>query len=332
MAPPISFRSSALVLLAATLITLTLAATDSTCYFPNGTAAIDPDYPYLPCNPNTKNSMCCRTTTTDSCTSDGLCLSGYDGNLWRDFCTDPTWQAPNCAKLCLNSGNVDSHGKACFSITHDDQAGVLTSWTTGQSGGSVQVTRCLDGSYCCGVGTKANNCCSNGGGVWIGKNGHTTNVNPTATSIGHSAAATSSSSASSSAIPTIATTSTTDPTTIPGAVAATQTSSGPPAAVTTSSSKSSSNTGAIAGGVVGGVVAAAIIIIGGIWLLRRRRNAPVEEKEKAPNHWGFFAPTKPQMFSEVEGSNATVELPARERHEMESPSSNPRQQHIQELP
>lgn len=101
-----------LVIILASLSSLALAWADSTCYYPNGTAAIDDTWPYTPCIANTRHSMCCRTTSTDTCRDDGLCDSTWDGNVWRDFCTDPTWQAPNCVKLCLKTQGTDGDGKA----------------------------------------------------------------------------------------------------------------------------------------------------------------------------------------------------------------------------
>lgn len=100
------------LLVSFTVLDLTSAASQQACYFPNGTEAISnvDIYPYLPCFPNRPNSMCCRTNSTDTCNKDGLCESSWDGNLWRDFCTDPTWQAPGCTKLCLGSLGTDGDG------------------------------------------------------------------------------------------------------------------------------------------------------------------------------------------------------------------------------
>lgn len=60
--------------------------------------AVEPVVKYLPCVSGDEFSMCCATF--DKCRPDGLCLSGYDGNIWRDGCTDPTWKSPSCIKLC----------------------------------------------------------------------------------------------------------------------------------------------------------------------------------------------------------------------------------------
>lgn len=75
-----------------------------TCYVPNGTdrnAGLSAEV-YLPCDPGDEHSMCCASNRSvpDKCRSDGLCLSGNDGIVWRESCTDPTWKSPSCIKLC----------------------------------------------------------------------------------------------------------------------------------------------------------------------------------------------------------------------------------------
>ncbi len=76
--------------------------TSATCYYPNGTTV--PVDSYQPCNPNDTDSMCCRLNggDPDKCRSDGLCLSSFDSNIWRESCTDHSWKSPNCIKLCPN--------------------------------------------------------------------------------------------------------------------------------------------------------------------------------------------------------------------------------------
>lgn len=91
-------------------ITTFLAAfVDANCYFPNGTDANQgqENDVYLPCNPGDPVSMCCNVG--DQCRSDGLCLSiWYDNNVWRDMCTDETWQSPSCVKLCIEGTSTCS--------------------------------------------------------------------------------------------------------------------------------------------------------------------------------------------------------------------------------
>lgn len=42
--------------------------------------------------------MCCAVA--DTCLGNGLCKNG--DLIWRESCTDRTWQAPECVKLFLN--------------------------------------------------------------------------------------------------------------------------------------------------------------------------------------------------------------------------------------
>jgi hypothetical protein len=91
------------------LVSLPLASSASAnCYDPNGnnrngyitgTAA-----PYQPCNPGDLASMCCSVAFNE-CRSDGLCFDGT--TLWRESCTDPTWQSPSCIKLCVNGTGMN---------------------------------------------------------------------------------------------------------------------------------------------------------------------------------------------------------------------------------
>lgn len=317
------------LLILALLVNMAVASAGATCYYPNGTAAIDSVWPYLPCNPNAEHSMCCRTTSTDTCRYDGLCDSGWDGNVWRDFCTDPTWQAPECIKLCLYSHGTDGDGKGLQWHSVQREISMLMGFLhIGNTGGSVRVTPCPDGSYCCGVGSFANNCCSTGAGIWIAKDGQTTSVKPSAAASRSSAAASLSHTPTKKTVAPATTTSTTS-TKAPAAGPASQTASGPPAVVTQTVTKnSSSDTGAIAGGVVAGVVAAGIIIGAVIWALRRRWNRSMDQK-----HMGApFAPKKLPLYGEMEGSDARQELPTRVGHEMAAEGPDAKQHRAAELP
>jgi len=90
------------VWLLALLVTFTIAD-DRTCYYPSGLVANTDASDFLPCNTaNTSAvSMCCDVGNGDRCTPEGVCLSGSNG-YWRDMCTDQTWQAPECIKMCLS--------------------------------------------------------------------------------------------------------------------------------------------------------------------------------------------------------------------------------------
>lgn len=207
----------------------------------------------------------------------------------------------------------------------------------GNTGGSVRVTQCPNGSYCCGAGAAARTCCNNGAGVWVAKNGQTTNVKPTSTVASRSTAAVSSSTGAGAATTAAGTSVTsktrsinTTPTTNPGADAVSQTVSGPSAAVTkTITEKSSNNTGAIAGGVVAGVLGGTIIIGAIIWALRRRRNRQMDEKRI----WDATAMRKPPaLYGEMDGSNPRHEMPAPVGHEMPAGAHIPKQHGSVELP
>ena len=59
--------------------------------------------------------MCCawgsaRTASgnADTCLPNGLCQNAE--NTWRESCTDPTWQAPECLKLFVNGTGYGSEG------------------------------------------------------------------------------------------------------------------------------------------------------------------------------------------------------------------------------
>lgn len=86
------------------LCSLTYAA----CYFPNGSDR-NAEYGsevYQPCNRSAEHSMCCRGTD-HKCRSDGLCYDAWARLIWRESCTDPTWNSSACVKLCTSeAGNA----------------------------------------------------------------------------------------------------------------------------------------------------------------------------------------------------------------------------------
>jgi len=207
------------------------------CYLPNGTEINQlRNVPYdnwLPCKKN-GDSMCCRTngTSPDTCTSNGLCHNSAAPNIWRESCTDPTWQSPACLRLCIQVNAINTGNP---------------NWPDGTPvrNSHVPVTKCQDGSFCCG--NNNTHCCSAGQGVFI-VNGQVSNSKPSASS-----ASASKSSASKSAAPSSASST--------GSLGSDSSSN---------SGSSSSHTGAIAGGVVGGVLGLALVA-GAIWFLLRRR-------------------------------------------------------------
>ena len=198
--------------------------------------------------------------------------------------------------------------------------------TIGRKGTSVQVTKCLDGSYCCGTGPKANDCCSNGGGVWIDDNGEETNVNPKNSNRRPWAASTLSSQKTANNSP--------GATNLPEAGAIT-TGGGPAATVSQTSSSdggSSNSTGAIAGGVVGGVLGIALIVVAVLLIMRRRKNRRMMNEK---NGHGPYAHQGPKMYGELDASNGRQEMEGSLAH-AEMPADgyyNPKaQKPVQEMP
>lgn len=160
----------------------------------------------------------------------------------------------------------------------------------GYTDGSVHVTPCLDGSYCCGAGTPANNCCVQGNGVFLNQDGYTTAPQRSSTSSRSSGA------------------STTTSTTITSAAAPTsETVTGASAVTTNPTEESNNNTGPIAGAVVGGFVAAALIITAGIYFLWRRKGKGKDTGEKEPRT--DASNSQPTFSHLVEGAKALPELP-----------------------
>ncbi|KAF7956050.1 hypothetical protein EAE96_004971 [Botrytis aclada] len=101
------------------------------------------DPTYRPCNGSAPVSMCCHlgviSNGGDECGSGstyGLCgISGTQ--LWRESCTDKTWQSPLCLRLCVGANDTE-------------------------------ITACPNGSYCCGK--NAADCCNANEGKFIVNN------------------------------------------------------------------------------------------------------------------------------------------------------------------
>lgn len=105
---------------------------------------------FFECDSSQEHTMCCGKG--DECRSDGLCNSVFYGLVFRNGCSDPTWQSPHCAKLC-DSGSLS------ISVWNGE---VKDLTNTG-----VPVKLCGDGSYCCGDGATADNCCASKQGVFV---------------------------------------------------------------------------------------------------------------------------------------------------------------------
>lgn len=63
-----------------------------------------------------KHSMCCRIGAyngygKDTCTRDNkFCQNASGDGVWRESCTDPTWQDPACQKLFVNGTGYPGAG------------------------------------------------------------------------------------------------------------------------------------------------------------------------------------------------------------------------------
>lgn len=75
-------------------------------------------------------------------------------------------------------------------------------------------------------------------------------------------------------------------------------------------------------------MAAALIVVAGLWFLKRRKSK--ETSEKGP--WIPYATSsEPGYFSEMEGANARMELPAPLGHEMPTEASRMKKYQVHEL-
>jgi hypothetical protein len=100
---------SPMIAIVRTVVVVFLIATDSTClaascFFPDSSPQESPDY--QPCNSTAGHKMCCatnrKTTSVNSCIQHGLCADADKNIMWRETCSDPTWQDEGCLKLCID--------------------------------------------------------------------------------------------------------------------------------------------------------------------------------------------------------------------------------------
>lgn len=89
------------------LYALLVDSSRAACYYPSGLEPVIPGA-FTACNSNSNEvSMCCNSENGDKCTKEGLCQSRSNA-FYRDLCTDSTWAAPECVKICLGiSQSVD---------------------------------------------------------------------------------------------------------------------------------------------------------------------------------------------------------------------------------
>ncbi|KAH8593399.1 hypothetical protein B0O99DRAFT_742758 [Bisporella sp. PMI_857] len=148
---------------------LVIGSVSATCYLPNGEIPVETVF--APCNSNSSAvSMCCNSVNSDRCSPEGLCISGSDA-YWRNTCTDPTWTAPECVKMCMD-----------------------IFWP--------RVHECTDGTWCCGAPDNTT-CCDSGKGVKLLTTGTATHLvstpSPTSSPSASSSATTSTSTAAETA-------------------------------------------------------------------------------------------------------------------------------------
>ena len=107
--------------------------------------------------------MCCALGRpvyhVNACLANGLCEDVTTGWIWRESCTDPTWEDPRCLKLCMEESESRRRTGSA--------AGELTATTVylAADTGDAMLTACADGSYCCGNGNAT--CCEQGLGYAI---------------------------------------------------------------------------------------------------------------------------------------------------------------------
>lgn len=297
------------------ILSLHSSRTSATCYFPNGTdvnlfSAIDV---YTPCDAGDDVSMCCalNRNVPDKCRSDGLCLSTWDSNIWRDSCTDRTWESPKCIKLCTQGTGQLIYLSLC-TMAHLACKGFYIEGTKplDLSGVHSTITQCTDGSYCCGNGTIGQPCCDQRKGVFL-LNGDIVSANPsTATGTATASSATKSSSITSSSFNITSA----SPPSLPLA-----TSSSPSA----SPSPDESSSGKMIGIIVGAVLGTALILTMGfaISLLKNSRRKLRQALATDQASTAQIARNAGELYGddgrkELDGRGHDVELDGR-RHEVE---------------
>ncbi|KAK7439273.1 hypothetical protein Landi51_11250 [Colletotrichum acutatum] len=302
--------------LAAILTTLIgTVAGQGACFVPNGTNRHDLTnaniQKYASCE-SSGHGMCCNIAG-DKCQADGLCWNEEHKQLWRESCTDPTWESPKCLKFymkfqlsytgCLKKRLTSENGVSADNSQESDDG-------IPGSGMDVVITKRSDGSYCCGEGQNASICCMAGRGVYIvdGK------------IITSSAASSSSTIALTTSLATLGT-----PSAISSAIASASlsadasstsliTSSTPLESTTSNTNSTWDNRNGIIGGAVGGGVGLAIvgIVAAFFWYKKKKRNTETAKfearlgKESAKN-WPASS-TQPQYPYELPVKPNPIEL------------------------
>ncbi|KAI4271012.1 MAG: hypothetical protein LQ337_006308 [Flavoplaca oasis] len=252
--------------------------------------------------------MCCYlegTSTPDTCTPDGLCLPFDNIHLWRDTCTDPTWQDPACLNICTRGQSkqlpTDTPLVDVTPLQFVLFADITVLLFIDALGGdladiSMPLTACADGSYCCGFNdalTEA--CCRVHGGVFV-ENGKVVSSSASSFPTSPSTARSSQTSSPSST-----------PVTLPEPTAPTP---NPP----------SSNTGPIVGGVVGGIAGVTVLALAFWYFILRRKSAPLQDRPSPQEHHEELQRERQDVWQEpkeVTADDIRGELDARHRVELD---------------
>lgn len=83
-------------------ICITKALQNNTCYFPDGSVAVDEEIDYVQCKETSAGGFTHCCTPYNICTVGGYCV-GNAGFFYRGGCTDKTWTSNLCPALCAKS-------------------------------------------------------------------------------------------------------------------------------------------------------------------------------------------------------------------------------------
>lgn len=88
-----------------TLSSAVLAQSNERCYFPDGSVDVEGFVCNSTAAASGRGSACCLHD--DACYESGACLQDWSGVFYRRGCTDPTYRAPGCPKMCVD-GKLDT--------------------------------------------------------------------------------------------------------------------------------------------------------------------------------------------------------------------------------
>lgn len=291
------------------------------CYLPDGIdrSTINPNSTYEICTPTvagSQHSMCCDSTAAGGgkCQPSGLCYYSSYNTLFREGCTDPTWQDPSCLKLYVNGTGMWDRMlfEAGHALTKIDINGSV------RDNNTIMVATCNSadaniGPFCETAGNEA--CCAANEGFKI-KNGVVEPAN-TSTESSSLPSSTPASATATTASSSDATSSTgVDATAASSMSRATQVSTKDQADTGTSNS-----TAAIAGGIIGGLCAGIAITTLVLFLLRRRKRQAATGPAPADHCHEIGPPTNSEKATysgkwSQRSSSSVMEMAGWHGHEM----------------